>query len=88
MSKKARRTREYMGYYVFIKELKKRGFVLSVGDFAHYWRRGTVMVSIAGGYIDDYGDLFPYYLSLNGDRVVGHQRCLKYIDNILKEESK
>lgn len=82
-----KRKRKHMNYFRFLEELKKRGFKFSEGYFSNLYLYKDITVSISGGGIDDDGELHPYILMLNSNRVIGNQRCLNYIDKLLKEVS-
>lgn len=78
-----KRKRVYMSYFSFIKEIRDIGFRVndSIDAFWVYSFKG-IELQIYGGYIEC-GELYPYTLILNGKRVIGNQRCLKYIYEIL-----
>ena len=70
-----------------IEELKKRGFLHDndIGDWVSHYRLNNILVVICPAYIDVESEyLIPYTLKLNGKRVIGNKRLLKYIDKILE----
>lgn len=84
---KIKRKRKHMKQNEFFKELKNRGFTCEADwDLLRWTKENCKNIELItfGGFIEEWeGYPIPYTLKLNGKRVIGNQRCLKYIDELL-----
>jgi N-acyl-L-homoserine lactone synthetase len=84
---KIKRKRKKMKRNEFVAELQKRGFKASVDWDVYVWtneKYPNIKLLHHDGGIDEWdGYCIPYMLKLNGKKVIGNQRCLKYIDELM-----